>query len=202
MVKKEHLAAKIFRNLTWHFPGRANEIFLTFDDGPTPEITPWVLSILKEYNAKATFFCLGSKVEKYPQLYNQILTDGHLTGNHSYSHFNGWNTNNYKYYNDIKKASAFIDSKLFRPPYGKISLRQINHLKYHYQIIMWDVLSYDFYSNINPQKCLRNVIKGAQHGSIIVFHDNEKSKSNLKYVLPRVLLHFANLGFSFNPIVL
>ena len=201
MIKKEHLAAKIFRNLTWHFRGRANEIFLTFDDGPTPEITPWVLSVLEDYNAKATFFCLGSKVKNNPEIYYQILKSGHVTGNHTYSHLSGWKTPNQKYYDDIKKASAFIDSKLFRPPYGRISPLQLKNLKKEYQIIMWDVLSYDYHPKTSPQKCLKNIINHAKFGSIIVFHDNEKAKVNLKYVLPRVLQHFTNLGFSFNPIV-
>ncbi len=200
MIKKEHLAAKIFRNLTWHFRGRANEIFLTFDDGPTPEITPWVLSVLEDYNAKATFFCLGSKVKNNPEIYHQILKSGHVTGNHTYSHLSGWKTPNQKYYDDIKKASAFIDSKLFRPPYGRISPLQLKNLKKEYQIIMWDVLSDDYHPKTSPQKCFKNIVNYAKPGSIIVFHDNEKAIVNLKYALPEILKYFSEQGFVFKSI--
>lgn len=200
MLTKERLAARIFRELIWYFPQRENEIFLTFDDGPTPEFTPWVLSVLKEYNARATFFCLGKKVEQNPGLFQQIKDEGHAVGNHSYSHLSGWKTKNQTYYKDVYKASEFIYSKLFRPPYGEIKLRQIKQLKGKYRIVMWDVLSYDYDPQITPQKCLRNVLKKATSGSIVVFHDKQKARKNLQYTLPRVLQHFSDKGFVFKPI--
>jgi len=200
MFKKERFAAKIFRHLTWYFSQRENEIFLTFDDGPTPEFTPWVLSVLKEYNARATFFCLGKKVEQNPGLFQQIKDEGHAVGNHSYSHLSGWKTKNQTYYKDVYKASEFIYSKLFRPPYGEIKLRQIKQLKGKYHIVMWDVLSYDYHPKTSPQKCLQNVLGFAKPGSIIVFHDNEKAKVNLKYVLPEILKFYSRQGFVFKSI--
>ncbi|MFO7828613.1 MAG: polysaccharide deacetylase family protein [Bacteroidales bacterium] len=200
MVNKERLAAKIFRDLTWHFAEKGNELYLTFDDGPTPDITVWVLSVLKEYQAKATFFCLGCQVEKHPKLYQQIVDEGHAVGNHSYSHLNGWLSGNQKYYSDVKKASEFISSKLFRPPYGKISPLQLKHLKKEYQIIMWDVLSYDYHPKTSPQKCLKNIINHARPGSIIVFHDNKKAEKNLKAILPEILEYYSSRGFVFKSI--
>lgn len=200
MFTIERLAARIFRELIWYFPQRDNEIFLTFDDGPTPEFTPWALSVLKEYNARATFFCLGKKVEQNPGLFQQIKDEGHAVGNHSYSHLSGWKTKNQTYYKDVYKASEFIYSKLFRPPYGEIKLRQIKQLKGKYRIVMWDVLSYDYDPQITPQKCLRNVLKKATSGSIVVFHDKQKARKNLQYTLPRVLQHFSDKGFVFKPI--
>ncbi len=200
MLKKEHIAAKIFRDLTWHFTGKDNELFLTFDDGPTPEITPWVLAALKEFNAKATFFCIGKNVKKYPDLYNQILSEGHSVGNHSYNHIKGWKTSNQKYVESVQKAAQVIDSNLFRPPFGKIRPQQIGQLKQDFKIIMWDVFSRDYDSKLDKEKCLKNVLDFSESGSIIVFHDTLKAERNLKYVLPKVLKHFSEQGFVFNPI--
>jgi len=200
MFKKEHIAAKIFRDLTWHFMGKDNELFLTFDDGPTPEITPWVLATLKEFNAMATFFCIGKNVKKYPELYNQILSEGHSVGNHSYTHIKGWKTSNQKYIESVQKAAQVIDSNLFRPPFGRIRPTQIAQLKKDFKIIMWDVFSSDFNSKLDKEKCLKNVLGFSESGSIIVFHDTLKAEKNLKYVLPKVLKHFSEQGFVFNPI--
>ncbi|MDY6801288.1 MAG: polysaccharide deacetylase family protein [Bacteroidota bacterium] len=200
MFVKERFAATFFRQLIWYFPQRKNEIFLTFDDGPTPEVTPWVLSILKKYNAKATFFCVGQKVQKNPALYQQIINEGHVVGNHSYSHLSGWKIKNQEYYKDIYKASGLIHSNLFRPPYGEITLQQIKQLKDEYRIIMWDVLSYDYHPKITPQKCLRNVLQKTSSGSVVVFHDNQKALKNLQYTLPLVLQYFSEKGFVFKPI--
>lgn len=200
MIKKEHIAAKIFRDLTWHFTGKENELYLTFDDGPTPEITPWVISLLKEYNAKATFFCIGKNVKKHPEIYQQILNEGHSVGNHSYSHMKGWFTNNKKYIHNVKKAALYIDSNLFRPPYGKIRPKQVEVLKHQFKIIMWDVLSRDYNAKLDQEKCLKNAITLTDSGSIIVFHDSLKAEKNLKRVLPRVLKYYSDQGFIFNPI--
>lgn len=200
MIKKEHIAAKIFRDLTWHFTGKDNELFLTFDDGPTPEITPWVLAALKEFNARATFFCIGKNVKKHSDLYNQILNEGHSVGNHSYSHIKGWRSSNQKYVESVQKAAQVIDSNLFRPPFGKIRPQQIGQLKQDFKIIMWDVFSRDYDSKLDKEKCLKNVLDFSESGSIIVFHDTLKAERNLKYVLPKVLKHFSEQGFVFNPI--
>lgn len=200
MLKKEHIAAKIFRDLTWHFAGKDNELFLTFDDGPTPEITPWVLTTLKEFNARATFFCIGKNVKKHPDLYNQILNEGHSVGNHSYAHIKGWKTSSKKYVESVQKAAQLIDSDLFRPPHGKIRPQQIGQLKKDFKIIMWDVFAKDYDNKLDKEKCLKNVLEFSESGSIIVFHDTLKAEKNLKYVLPKVLKHFSEQGFVFNPI--
>ncbi|MFC2104088.1 polysaccharide deacetylase family protein [Bacteroidota bacterium] len=200
MLKKERVAAKIFRDITWHFTGKDNELFLTFDDGPNPEVTPWVISILKEYNAKATFFCLGKNVETYPELYQQILDEGHSVGNHGYLHLEGWKTSNETYIQNVQKSAQLIDSNLFRPPYGKIRPKQLTYLKHDFKIVMWDVLSQDYEIKENNEKCLQNIIDYAESGSIIVFHDTQKAEKCLKYVLPKVLKHYSEKGFIFNPI--
>jgi len=200
MLKKERIAAKVFRDLTWHFTGKDNELFLTFDDGPTPEITPWVLSQLKEFDAKATFFCVGKSVETYPELYQQILDEGHSVGNHSYSHLKGWRTSSKGYVDSAKKAAQIISSDLFRPPYGHIRPKQISVLKQSFKIIMWDVLSKDYSKKIDEEKCLNNVIDYAESGSIIVFHDSQKAEKNLRYALPKVLEHYTEKGYAFNSI--
>ena len=200
MAKMEHIAAKIVRDLTWHFAGKEKELFLTFDDGPTPEITPWVLSVLKEYDAKATFFCIGKNVKKHPDLYNRILEEGHSVGNHSHTHPRGWLVRNNKYYDDIDKAAEFIVSDLFRPPYGKIGPFQIPKLKKDFKIVMWDVLSRDYDKKLSGERCLKNVMDYAESGSIIVFHDTKKAEKNIKYALPNVLKEFTNQGYTFNSI--
>ena len=200
MSKKEHIAAKVLRDLTWHFAGKEQELFITFDDGPTPEVTPWVLSVLKEYDAKATFFCIGKNVKKHPELYQQILNEGHSVGNHSYAHPKGWLVRNNRYYNDIDKAAELIDSDLFRPPFGKIGPFQIHKLKQDFRIIMWDVLSKDYDKNVSREKCFQNVMNYAESGSIIVFHDTTKAEKNLKYALPEMLKEFTEQGYTFNSI--
>lgn len=199
-MRKEHLAAKIFKDLTWHFAGRENEIFLTFDDGPTPEVTPWLLSLLKEFDALATFFCIGGKVERYPDLYQQILEEGHSVGNHGYLHMNGWRTGTSKYVSNVKRASQFIDSKLFRPPYGRLKPKQLTQLKSEFRIVMWDVLSKDYETGVSEEKCLQNVLDYAESGSIIVFHDTEQAERNIKYALPRILDHYSQQNVVFNAI--
>lgn len=201
MLKREHIAAKVFRDLTWHFVGKDKELFLTFDDGPDPNITPWVLSILKKFNAKATFFCIGNKVEKHQEIYQQILNDGHSVGNHTYSHIKGWSTASKDYLEDVRKAEKFIETNLFRPPYGRIRPHQLKKIKEDYKIIMWDVLSRDYDDKVSNKECLDNAIEYAESGSIVVFHDTPQAESNLKYVLPKVLKHFADKSFVFNVII-
>ena len=185
------------RNLTWKINTTENIIYLTFDDGPIPEITTFVLKQLEKFNAKATFFCVGDNVRKYPEVFEKIVTDLHSVGNHSYNHLNGWKSLSKDYLHNIEKCSPFFETDLFRPPYGKISPMQILKLKKNYSIVLWSVLSYDFDCETTCQRCLENVISHTKAGSIVVFHDSIKAKKNLFYTLPRFLKHFTDLGFEF-----
>lgn len=188
----------LYRNLNWSVDTCKKELYLTFDDGPTPIITDWVLAELAKYSAKATFFCIGRNVERHPSVYQKIIYDGHSVGNHTYSHLKGWNVSNDEYFNDTELASQFINSRLFRPPYGKIKHSQIKRLKSNgYNLFMWDVLSEDYNQNISEEQCLINVTDNTQNGSIIVFHDSIKASANLKYALPIVLKTFSDKGFVF-----
>lgn len=196
-LKPSDIAERMLPTTTWSFKGKVKEIYLTFDDGPVHETTPWLLDVLDEYDAKATFFLIGKNVEKNPLLYNEILKRGHAVGNHTYSHVSGWRLGFTKYIEDINLASKFIDSKLFRPPYGKITPLQLNYLKKHFHLIFWDVLSQDYSQKISGEKCLFNVLSGYHDGSIIVFHDSVKAFKNLSYTLPLVLDHFKNLDYKF-----
>jgi peptidoglycan/xylan/chitin deacetylase (PgdA/CDA1 family) len=202
-VKTPVLLMKLFPELIWHFASReeekTNQVYLTFDDGPTPEVTPWVLDCLREYNARATFFCLGRNVDRYPGLYEQILDEGHAVGNHTYSHLKGWKTPNSEYIDDIRLASYSIDSPLFRPPYGRFRQAQIREISKDFNIVMWDILSQDYDPGVSPQKCLANVEVNIRPGSIIVFHDSQKARKNLYYALPQVLEKYHS-KYSFMPI--
>ena len=201
-LKKTPYLVKLFsnKNLIWDFKSVDKSIYLTFDDGPTPGITEKVLTILDEFNAKATFFCLGKNVKDNPDIFQKIITQGHSVGNHTYDHFNGWKTNENEYLLNIKKAEKYISSNLFRPPYGRIKKSQIQNIKNKYKIILWTVLSGDFDKNISKEKCLSNVINYAQKGSIIVFHDSIKAKEKILFALPEVLKYFSDKGFSFERI--
>ena len=192
-----------YPRFTWKMPEGSNKIYLTFDDGPHPSITPFVLDQLKQYGASATFFCVGSNVEKYPEVYKRILIEGHAVGNHTYQHLNGWSTSDKEYIEDITKAAALIDSRLFRPPYGRISRFQAAQLmdKLQYKIIMWTLLSGDFDPAISPEKCVTNVMKRADDGAIIVFHDSEKANDRMKFALPIVLKELTEKGYVFEKIV-
>jgi peptidoglycan/xylan/chitin deacetylase (PgdA/CDA1 family) len=179
---------KMFPMLIWSFPEEENKtVFLTFDDGPTVGLTPWVLDKLDEYNAKATFFCLGKNVEQHPDEYSMIVARGHAAGNHSYSHIKGWGNSVSSYVQDFDLASEFIDSNLIRPPYGRLTPNQARVLNERYKLIMWDILSRDYSRTVSRRGCVRNVVKHLRPGSIIVFHDSLKAQRNLKYALPRVL---------------
>lgn len=198
-IKTSALLKKMFSNYVWDIPNNENSVYLTFDDGPTPEITQWTLLQLKKYNAKATFFCIGNNVEKHPEIFNSLIQQGHTIGNHTYNHLNGWEVDTATYIENTEKCQALISnqkSKLFRPPYGKIKLNQTKKLKeLGYKIIMWDVLSADFDASITPEKCLNNVISNIQTGSIIVFHDSVKGFKNLEYVLPKTLDFLKQKGY-------
>jgi peptidoglycan/xylan/chitin deacetylase (PgdA/CDA1 family) len=188
---------KLMPSLTWKVKTHDKKIYLTFDDGPHPTITPWVLQTLAQYHAKATFFCVGDNVRKFPETYAQILQAGHRTGNHTFNHLNGWRTKNRLYYENIEMAASFIKSNLFRPPYGRITATQSRALKKNYQIVMWDVLTRDFDKNLNVKVALDNCIRLTEEGSIVVFHDSEKAAANMMRMLPSMLSHFSKKGFTF-----
>jgi len=201
-VKTPGWLKKIYDSYIWSIPVNEKILYLTFDDGPHPEATPFVLKELKKHNALATFFCIGKNVVSYPGIYKQIINEGHSVGNHTYNHLNGWKTGNDDYLKDIALASNEIDSDLFRPPYGRITSFEARNLKAAMKgkepkVIMWDVLSGDFDTTCTPQQCLSNVIFASAPGSIIIFHDSEKAFPRLEYTLPKVLYYFSEKGYLF-----
>jgi peptidoglycan/xylan/chitin deacetylase (PgdA/CDA1 family) len=189
----------LFPSLVWRKETLNKEIWLTFDDGPNPEVTPWILSVLKKENVKATFFLVGQQIEEFPELVGAIIKEGHIIGNHSYSHKNGWLTNKEKYLEDIENCQVLMpNNKLFRPPYGKITKAQITELKEKYQIILWDILSYDFKQNTSPKKVQENIITNSTAGSIIVMHNNQKSFKNLQTILKDTIQQLKAKGYNFS----
>lgn len=213
-VKTPFFLKKIYPKRLWDIQTGEQNMYLTFDDGPTAEVTPWILETLKKYNAKATFFCIGKNVKKEPELFRQILKDGHEIGNHTNNHLNGWQTSLGKYIANTEKAEKRIlkvlpegqknlhrNKKLFRPPYGRMTSAQAKNLmKLGYEIVMWDVLSADYDQKISPEQCSRNVLKSARAGSIIIFHDSLKAEKNMKVALIETLEFFKNKKFSFKSI--
>ncbi len=222
-IKTNGLIKKIFSNYIWDLPNRENKIYLTFDDGPTPEITEWTLNQLQRYNATATFFCIGDNIRKYPAIFKRVIENNHTIGNHTFNHLNGWKISNEIYLKNVELCSNELTNEcsvlsaqyseksdcqlstehcqLFRPPYGKIKPSQSKQLrKQGYKIIMWDVLSEDFDTTVSKEKCLENVINNVQSGSIIVFHDSVKAFPHLEYVLPKVLEIGSKKGFVFEAI--
>jgi peptidoglycan/xylan/chitin deacetylase (PgdA/CDA1 family) len=198
LVKSPYVLTEFSKkSITWKLKDNQKAIYLTFDDGPIPEVTPQVLKILAEYDAKATFFMVGENAQRYPDLLYQVEHEGHSVGNHTYKHLNGTKHRDFVYYKSIAEAKDFIDSTLFRPPFGRIRPRQINEIKKQYQIVLWSVLSGDFDVKISPQKCLSNVIKNTKSGSIIVFHDSLKAEERMIYALKGTLKHFSKLGYQF-----
>jgi peptidoglycan-N-acetylglucosamine deacetylase len=187
----------LFPSLTWKIKTESKVLYLTFDDGPVEKITPWVLEQLDIYNAKATFFCIGDNVRKNPAIYAGILASGHLTGNHTYNHLNAFITPAKKYIENIASAQKLINSKLFRPPYGKITPSLINKIKSDYNIIMWNVLSRDYDTGLSGKSCADIVLNETVNGSIIVFHDSIKAAERMQYALPVVLKHFSDAGYRF-----
>lgn len=200
-IKTPWWVKKLFRQFTWEMPANGKTLYLTFDDGPHPSITPWVLAELKKWNAKATFFCIGKNVLQYPRVYNTILESGHTTGNHTFSHLNGWKVSTDEYIADIQQATSLIQSCLFRPPYGRIKNKHLQPLKKllgpHAQVVMWDVLSADFDKSITKEQCFNNILRNVKDGSVIVLHDSEKAYQNLSYSLPLVLQHLSAKGYVF-----
>jgi peptidoglycan/xylan/chitin deacetylase (PgdA/CDA1 family) len=190
-------------NLTWSIPTTEKVLYLTFDDGPQPEVTAFVLDELKQYQAKATFFCIGKNVQEQPALYQRILSEGHRVGNHTQNHLNGWKTEDAEWLSNVKEASNWIDSDLFRPPYGKIRSFQAKLLQEAhppFRIIMWNVLSADFDQSISPNQCWNHIKKNARPGAIIVFHDSVKAFPNLRFALRETLTYFSAMGYRFEAI--
>jgi peptidoglycan/xylan/chitin deacetylase (PgdA/CDA1 family) len=206
-IKTPKLVKKVLPNYIWDIPTTENVLYLTFDDGPTPNITSWVLETLNQFNAKATFFCIGKNIEKHPDIFKKILAENHIIGNHTQNHIKGWKSSIKEYLTEVSMAQEIINSQLgqqdlsgrfFRPPYGQIKPSQGKALMaLGYSIIMWQVLSFDWDKNTPEETCLSNVITKSKPGSIIVFHDSVKASKNLKFALPRVLEHFSKKGYTF-----
>jgi peptidoglycan/xylan/chitin deacetylase (PgdA/CDA1 family) len=204
-IKTNWLIKKIFSNFTWDVSNIGNTVYLTFDDGPIPEVTEWVLAELKKHGFKATFFSIGENITKHPEIFKKVISEGHSIGNHTYNHLNGWNTSTEDYIKNVaiceeeigKNINQNLKSKLFRPPYGKIKTVQSKAIrKLGYKIIMWDVLSADFDTTISREQCLDNVLSNVKPGSIIVFHDSVKAFKNLEYVLPKTLAFLKEKKFN------
>jgi len=192
---------RLFSSQTWSNPQPEKTVYLTFDDGPIPEVTPWVIALLNQHQIKATFFCIGDNIRKHPEIFQQIIAHNHRVGNHTFNHLNGWKTPPNEYIENALECENLLASssqKLFRPPYGKISIKQSKRLlEMGFKVIMWDVLSADFDQSITPEKCLQNVIKHVENGSIIVFHDSLKARKNLEYALPKTLAYLLEKGYKF-----
>lgn len=200
LVKTPWWMKKLVPGATWSVDTQEPLIYLSFDDGPHPDITPKVLDILNQYHARASFFCVGANVQRFPDVYRKIIDAGHAVGNHTYHHLNGWRTKDKKYMDDIALAAKYIDSRLFRPPYGRLGLFQRKLLAkpaYDMKVVMWSVLSGDFDPTISPEQCLDHVLLNTGAGDIVVFHDSEKAANRMLFALPRVLEYFSEKGFRF-----
>lgn len=200
-TKTPKLLTAVYPDCLWKVDTKDKTIYLTFDDGPIAEITPFVLDELKNWNAKATFFCIGKNIETNPEIFKRIIDEGHSVGNHTYDHLNGWNTTDEIYFDNVEKGGRVMShtgqQTLFRPPYGKLKPAQYAALKAKYKLVMWDVLSYDFDLSMEKEKVLKNVIENTEDGSIIVMHDSLKAKPKVEFALPKLLEHFTAKGFKF-----
>ena len=204
LITTPKILRMFYPSFLWEMPKGEKKLYLTFDDGPHPTITPQVLEILKKFNAKATFFCIGNNVNKYKDTFELIKKEGHSVGNHTFNHERGWKTKTQDYVNSVIEANALIQSPLFRPPHGRIKFSQITKLlKFessrilNFRIVAWTVISYDWDKSLTPDDCFNNVIKNADDGSIIVFHDSEKAVNNMIPALTKVLEYYTNKGYSF-----
>jgi peptidoglycan/xylan/chitin deacetylase (PgdA/CDA1 family) len=196
---------QFFPGCIWDIRTEKKTIYLTFDDGPHPTITTFVLQELVKYNAKATFFCIGENVKKFPETYQELISQGHSVANHTMHHINGWTTADEDYLKDISEAKKYINSKLFRPPYGRIKrsqLRLLHASENKMQTIMWSVLAGDWVDTLSPEKCFQQVKNTIYPGCIVVFHDSEKAYERMQYALPKILEYFSKKGFTFNKIEL
>lgn len=206
-AKTPALLTAVYPHCLWKVNTHEKKLYLTFDDGPILEVTPFVLDELKKWGAKATFFCIGKNIEANPGIFKRIIDEGHKTGNHTYDHLNGWNTGDEDYFANIEKCGGVLNNllpttshetrTLFRPPYGKLKPSQYSNLKSLHTIVMWDIISYDFDLNLSADKVLDNVLKNAEPGSIIVMHDSLKAQPKVEYALPLILKHFTALGYTF-----
>ena len=187
----------LYKEALWRMDKKKPEIYLTFDDGPIPEMTPWVLDVLRDYGVKATFFCVGDNIRKHPTVFGKLLAHGHQLGNHTYNHLKGWKTNTAEYLRNVAQCQELTNTHLFRPPYGRLKPSQYKVLKQQYTLAFWDVLSYDYDHFTSPENCLRNVTRYTREGSIVLFHDSIKASQNLKYALPKYLEHCLNLNYTF-----
>lgn len=197
LVNTPRLLQALAPSLTWRIPTLEKMLYLTFDDGPIPDVTPFVLGELRRVGARATFFCVGDNVRKHPDVFAQILAEGHAVGNHTFNHLNGWKTPLGDYLKNVSDCAQLVDSQLFRPPYGRLRGAQRRALAEHYRIVMWDVLSGDFDLKISGEQCLQNILRHARPGSIVVMHDSLKAAPRLRYALPRALDFFAERGYRF-----
>lgn len=197
LVKTPQIIRSLFPNFLWSKKETDKVLYLTFDDGPIPEVTPWVLEQLAAYNAKATFFCVGDNVKKYPGIYAELREAGHAVGNHTHNHLSGWGTKSSTYVDNVEACAEYIDSDLFRPPYGRLKPKQAEILLKRYKIVMWDVLSGDFDETLSGEQCLQNVLRNTENGSVIVFHDSVKARKRLEYSLPKVLKYYSDRGYRF-----
>lgn len=199
--KTNFLMRAFYPNFLWKVKTDEKAIYLTFDDGPIPEITEFVLEELDKYQAKATFFCIGDNICKHPTVFQQIVNQGHTVGNHTFNHLRGWDTDDQLYHNNFEQCNAelsnHVEANFFRPPYGRIKKNQAKKILKTHQIVMWDVLSGDFSQTLSPAVVLQKTIRNTEQGSIVLFHDSIKANKNMSYALPRVLSHFAAQGFSF-----
>ena len=190
----------LYPTLTWHKTRKEKCVYLTFEDGPIPLVTPYVINTLKKFNCKATFFCIGDNINKHPSIFSEVLAAGHAIGNHTYNHLKGWKSENKNYIKNIEACAALTGSRLFRPPYGRIKASQIGLIRKQFpetEIVMWDVLSGDFDESISKEKCVQNVLGNTKNGSIIVFHDSQKAFARLEYALPVIIENLAKRGFEF-----
>lgn len=188
----------MYPKVVWNKSRKDKILYLTFDDGPIPEITPWILDTLANYNVKATFFCVGENIIKHPEIFDRILKEGHQVGNHTYNHLRGWDYSDEKYLENVYKCQKLTNTTLFRPPYARAKKSQLKVLHKDFEIIYWDVLSGDFDLNLSPANCYKNIINHTRNGSIIVLHDNIKAIPRVEYVLPKMLAHFIERGYVFN----
>ncbi|MBD3723654.1 MAG: polysaccharide deacetylase family protein [Flavobacteriaceae bacterium] len=208
-IKTNRITKILFSNYIWEIPNKSKKVYLTFDDGPIPVVTEWVLDTLKnkKENIKATFFCIGDNIKKHPEIFKRIINEGHSIGNHTFNHLKGWETNtnvyleNFNLCEDEIQKNSGKNTNLFRPPYGKIKLSQSRLLrKKGYKIIMWDIITFDFDTKTTPEKCFSNVNDNVASGSIIVFHDSIKAEQNLRYALPKAIKQLKEKGFEFDVI--
>ena len=201
LVKSPSLLKWYYPSLTWNKSRADKVIYLTFDDGPIPDVTAFALKTLKSFDAKATFFCIGDNIRKHPELFDALKEEGHSIGNHTFNHLKGWATPDESYLENFIQCQELTKTSLFRPPYGRIRKTQIKalrNLQPDLQIVMWDVITGDFDPNLSPETCYRNAIKHTTNGSIVVFHDSLKAFDRLEYALPRFLQHFTDKGFTFS----